>query len=122
MDKNTSYNSHIHSDKYVMLLVTLGMLCWNLSFYFLENTVAEILLAVLAMLLGVRVWLLFSRKFTYPIDNYPDRYVETAVIMIFFVTGLIQTFDGHFNDWFRVTVYAVAGLVIGMNIKSAIRH
>lgn len=110
----------IHKDRYVMLCVSLGILCWNLSFYYFENTVAEILLCLLALILGTRVWLLFSRKFTDPIDDLPDRYVETAAIMIFFVTGLIQTFDGHFGDIFRIIVYTVAGLIIGMNLKAAL--
>lgn len=107
----------IQTDKYVCLLVSIGILVWNLSLYYLENPVLQVIVAVIALFFGVRVWLLFFRNFYSPIDDMPDRYVETAVIMIFFITGLIQTFDGHFDDWFRVLTFAVIGLIAGMNLK-----
>lgn len=115
---NTNSPAKLHTDRYILLLGSLGILFWNLSMYYYENPVAEIVLCLCALFLGVRVWLLFSKKLTAPIDDLPDRYVETAVIMIYFVTGLIQTFDGHFPDRFRVITYGVIGLVIGMNIKA----
>lgn len=118
---NVKASPKLHKDRYVLLCGSLCFLFWNLSLFYIENPMAEIALCFFALILGVRAWLLFSRKFIDPIDSKLDRYVETAIIMIYFVTGLIQTFDGHFPDRFRVITYAVVGLVIGLNLNAYYR-
>jgi len=115
----TKQSIHIYKDRYVMMLVSIVILCWNLSFYYPSNIILELVLCISAMFLGIRFWRLYSCHSVSYIEDIPDRYIETAVIMIFFVTGLIQSFDGEFNSWFKDIIFVVSGIILGINIKAS---
>ena len=102
--------------------VSLSMLMWNILLYYTRQPVAIVVLCLVMLFLGVRIFMLYSRQLPYPIDGTREKRVELAVSLVWFVTGTIQSFHHVFPDWWRVTTFTAMGLIAGMNISIMIKN